>query len=374
MSRKTKNIIAIIMVIAVTAIALLGISNQKLKHTDDKNVIKIGAILPLTGNYAFAGESCRDGMLLAIEMFNKVHGKKVKVLCEDGKGTSKDSISSYNILSQQNVPIIFCAASVTANAIVNPALKQLTLLAIVSDSNITKKNSNVYNLTINSQQEIQAIFNFLSLKKTNQVAIIGEKDELGKEINEVARSLAPKFDISIVVNEEISGAETIVPAITRIMSYNPGAIFIGTAGSNAALIAKRLRELNYSGLICGLKSFNSPSIISQAGQAANGIHICMTSYDTEDGSLEAQNFKNDYISRFNKEPDIMAAYSFCIIDLALKAYVSANFDINMAKQILSETKNANSIFGPITCTDNRMFVFPVDVGFLYNGKVKKAGL
>ena len=366
-----KNMKLLISLSVVVVLVALIFWHQMQKTNDVKSDIKIGAILPLTGVFAFAGESCRNGMLLAVEKFNETDPNIIiQVLCEDGKGTSKDSLSSYNKLLQKNITMFFCAASVTAEAIVNPLLKQLTLLAIVSDSKITLKNNNVYNLTVNSNQEISTIFRYLAGKNFKKIAIIYQKDELGSEINDVSRHFAPLFNLSIIANEEVSDAETVSSAIARVLAKHPEAIFIGTAGNNAALIAKKLRESNYSGRICALKSFNTPRITNQAGEAANGIYICYTPYDLVDSQEELLRFKTSYKARFNTSPDIMAAYSFCIIDLALKACKEAHFDIEKTKQILSATKDQPSIFGPITCAEDRIFVFPIDVGILNNGQIQ----
>ncbi|RKZ22128.1 hypothetical protein DRQ18_03210, partial [bacterium] len=53
-----------------------------------EKVIKIGAILPLTGRTAFLGEGERNALLLAVEEINKegINGKKIELIIEDSKG------------------------------------------------------------------------------------------------------------------------------------------------------------------------------------------------------------------------------------------------------------------------------------------------
>ena len=89
MNSKNKVILAIVAVLAIAAIIALGIKNQMQKQPDDENVIKIGAILPLTGAFAFEGEKAAAAIRMAADEFNESPSakKKIKLLLEDGKFT-----------------------------------------------------------------------------------------------------------------------------------------------------------------------------------------------------------------------------------------------------------------------------------------------
>lgn len=67
-----------------------------------QEVHEIGAIIPLTGDYANLGQSCRKGIDLAIKQINEessIHGrKKLKVIYEDSKGKPADAVTAVNKL------------------------------------------------------------------------------------------------------------------------------------------------------------------------------------------------------------------------------------------------------------------------------------
>ena len=375
MNSKNKIILAVVAVLAIAAIIALGIKNQMNHNSgDDENVIRLGAIMPLTGPLAFVGESSKEGLLLAVDIFNNsVNGKRIKVILEDGKGTVKDSISAYNNLMMQSPSILFCVASVTAKAVVTPSLDVLTILSTVSDSTIAEKNQNVFNITVNSQQELQAMCHFWESKSIKKVGLIYQKDELGLEIKETIHEICLQHGINIIGEEEISTAESILSATTRTKDTFPEAVFVGATGSNAAMTVKRLVENNFKGIICCLKGFNSPSVLKQAGEAANGVYLCYTNYDMDDESQsnELKQFRDLFLKKYNHVPDALATDSFCVINLALKKIDSAGFNFEEAKKLLLETNNEPSVLGNLSCTSKRFFIFPIGVGIIREGHINK---
>lgn len=76
----------------------------------EEDVIKIGAILPMTGNAAIYGESMRQGAELATEQINKLNSKKVEIIFEDSKGDPKEALSAFNKL-KDNTNVVITAIS-----------------------------------------------------------------------------------------------------------------------------------------------------------------------------------------------------------------------------------------------------------------------
>jgi ABC-type branched-subunit amino acid transport system substrate-binding protein len=88
----------------IVIIILLGILygvNRKPIAPTTKEPIKIGAILPLTGEAAVWGENVKTGIELAKEGINKkggINGRKIEVIYEDGQCDSKTGVSAVQKL------------------------------------------------------------------------------------------------------------------------------------------------------------------------------------------------------------------------------------------------------------------------------------
>ncbi len=90
--------------IALVVIVLFGLAifrTDKEKGTTVQEPIKIGAVLPLTGIAAIAGEAELNGIQLAVEEINKsggINGKQIKLIVEDDHSQPKDTVSAINKL------------------------------------------------------------------------------------------------------------------------------------------------------------------------------------------------------------------------------------------------------------------------------------
>ena len=75
-------------------IGLTGCQGKK-----EDNVIKIGAILPLTGYAAFNGQTCKEGLELALSEIDSIKTNyKFDFRCEDSKSSVKDAQMAYKKL------------------------------------------------------------------------------------------------------------------------------------------------------------------------------------------------------------------------------------------------------------------------------------
>ena len=86
----------VVLVIGGLGVYLYKRSSNSISYTDE---VRIGVILPLSGDLAFLGESGKNGVLLAEYYINSIQkGRKLKVILEDGKGQPSVSISAANKL------------------------------------------------------------------------------------------------------------------------------------------------------------------------------------------------------------------------------------------------------------------------------------
>ena len=119
MSKTTKTIISLIIIIILIAGIWWGMSRKSTQlPTTKKEVIKIGAILPLTGVESRVGELSKNGLIMAENEINAkggIQGKDIKVIIEDFQSDTKKAVTSYNYLkSVHKVPVILTIGSPVA--------------------------------------------------------------------------------------------------------------------------------------------------------------------------------------------------------------------------------------------------------------------
>ena len=96
-----KRIVAIIMILVMT-IAFAGCSNTDAKANE---VIKLGVIGPITGDYSMYGSAVAEGAKLAAMEINAaggINGSDIEIIAYDSKGDKTEAVNAYNRLRDQD--------------------------------------------------------------------------------------------------------------------------------------------------------------------------------------------------------------------------------------------------------------------------------
>ena len=121
MEKKKKNkvlawlIPVVVIVIIIALIAVFSVQKPK-----EEKVIKIGAILPLTGKVSYWGEPVLKGMNFAIQEINSkggINGKKLKLIVEDSKADPKEGVTAANKLISEGVITMIVHTTAVSNAV-----------------------------------------------------------------------------------------------------------------------------------------------------------------------------------------------------------------------------------------------------------------
>ena len=87
--------------LTVAFLAILALTFSACTNDKEPQVIKIGAILPLTGPIAFFGEYEKNAINIACSEINDrggIKGKKVEVIYEDSQNDPKKAVNAFNKL------------------------------------------------------------------------------------------------------------------------------------------------------------------------------------------------------------------------------------------------------------------------------------
>lgn len=108
----------------LSAAALLLLSGQPV-HAQD-STIKIGAVQPITGRFAFAGVHINDGLAHAIDMANQeggINGKRIQYIPEDGTYQLDVALAAFKRIMTRDNPLIMYGESTGLGKAVSPEIK-----------------------------------------------------------------------------------------------------------------------------------------------------------------------------------------------------------------------------------------------------------
>ncbi len=281
-------------------ILLIGCNQSK------NDTIKIGAILPLTGDYAQIGKDIQSGMLQALDdaiLEGQINKGQVEILFEDGQIDTRKTVSAYNKLFEINN--IQAVTTVTSKSIlaIKPLVNKNKVVLINGSaiSTIIEDSSDFcFSLIPNAAIESRALaaFAFENYKYHN-IAIVYRNDQSGAsfkdEFTKSFKELGGTISITEAHTPNTTDFRTIITKLKNIRNID--AIFMPSFGHETAMFAKQSEELNFVKQIFTYEIFNRPASINAAGSSASRVIFCSPNFN--ETSEEAIKLKDKIVTNFN---------------------------------------------------------------------------
>lgn len=341
----------------VLALILLAIPSY------GKESIKIGLIVPLTGDVKTFGESAKNGFLMAIEEYSKTGRYTIipviaddrndpteganaalklitqdKVIAISGPLTSKVAIPISDIANSHKVPMITGTATNPKVTVYEGKRKPYVFRACFIDP---------------FQGTVAATFALKNLSNKTAAVLYDVGNDYSKGLAEYFRTTFIKGNGSIVAYESYQKDDVDFSAlITKIQIKKPEVIYLPDYYNKVALIARQIREKGLKSTLIGGDGWDSPELLKIAGNSiVGGYFTNHYSPDRKDPVSEA--FIKLYKEKHQMIPDTFAALSYDATGMLLKAIDSSKTkkpeDII---RYLATLKNYKGVTGRITFDKN----------------------
>ena len=167
-----KVVASIFLITAIT----LSFTQLSCKSKGEK-VIKIGAILPLTGNLAFLGQPGKNAILLMNEQLQKEH---IKVNLYDSKADPAVALNAFRkAVNVDNVKIFLTTLTGVSLAIKPVAKKEGVFQGIIAIyPRIAEDYEKAFQICYNAVEETKLIIDFVKRKRPNKVFVFASRDPI----------------------------------------------------------------------------------------------------------------------------------------------------------------------------------------------------
>lgn len=262
----------------IIVILLLGVFIKVGKTTSSPSSsvkpIKIGAILPLTGPIASAGEAAKHGIEKAVSDLAK-EGKNIEVIYEDGQYDSKVSISAYNKFKIEgiNALVVFGTPSVMPLiSLVNA--DHIPLMALTLTPTYSTPNDYTFRMiasgVVTAKSGSDILIDKLGKKK---IAVMYLTNDYGVGVLKFFKEFVGTRATIVAEEGAATGVVDYRTQLTKIKAANPDGIYLAMAYKEAGLFVKQAKELGISVPFVGDQPIDSPDFIATAGNASEGTIV-----------------------------------------------------------------------------------------------------
>jgi len=316
-----KNRKALVAIAAVVVVAVVGWLIYRAYVSPREEVIKVGAILPLSGGLAYFGEQEQPAITIAAEQFRKMHPDiDVQVFFEDHKGDPKEGVFALRkMLTSHRVKLFITQISSVTMALL-PVIEDnsaaCVTFAMHPKINESKNAIRIYASII---QESQAIAKHIFESGKRNIGVFYVNDVWGDEARKGFEFFHKFFGGRIAFAEPVDQREReFRSVISRALhGKTVEGIYLATYGPVSVPLIKQLREVDKDVSIFGNLAVAWSHIRQGIGDAGVGMEVVMPPFLPEE-HITSQ-FVVEYQRRVGKLPEYEAAFAHDATLIALAA-------------------------------------------------------
>ncbi len=350
-------------VMAMTLLAGCGGNTGSSTSGTTGDIIKIGAIGPLSGAASTYGISVKEGAQLLEKEVNDaggINGKKIQFVFEDDQADPNSSMQAFNkLVDDEKVVAILGPVTSGASLAVAPnaTSRQIPMITPTGTEPTITKVGGEYMFRgcfVDSfQGEVLAKYSSETLKSKTAAVLYNSGSDYSKGI---ADSFKAKFEAAggtvgefLTYNDKDTDFKA---QLTKIKTSNPDVIVLPDYYNVVGLIAKQARGMGIQSQFLGGDGWESEELTKIGQDAVNGA-LYINHYYSGDTDPAVKSFVDSYKKEYNKEPDAFAALSYDTSKILVKAIEKAGKTDGAAIKDALATMEMTSVTGNIKFNSER---------------------
>jgi len=351
--------------IAIVALGLVvwGVSSMGGKQaTNDTGAVKIGAVLPLTGDAAVYGEPLNKVLQIAVGEINAnggINGRQVELLVEDGKCNGQDAASAaQKLINVDGVKVIiggFCSSESLAMVPIAAAAK----VALISPGSSSPKLTNaspyfVRNYPSDSAQGAVLANIAFTDKGWKKVAFIQEQTDYAQGVYSAFSAEFTKLGGTVTNEAFPTETADFRSLVSKVKSGNPDAVFLSVqTPAVAARILTQIKQLGWKPKLMAADVVpGDPETVSKYKDILEGTLTAEFGTDATNPKFAAM--IASYKTKYGEEPPYQG-YAQTVYDsayLVQGAIVAVGYDGTKVANWLHTVKDWQGASGTVTIGAN----------------------
>ena len=341
--------------IALAALVLTFSCAKKAKE------IKIGAILPLTGDVAIYGAMVKNGIDLAVDkanLQNVIPGRKIKIIYEDTQAKPELAVSAVNkLITIDKVPVIIGAMASSEVMAIAPIMNEKKTILVspaATSHDITDAGDYIFRTIVSDIYDgIAMARHAFHEKKFRKVGVFYVIEAGPQGVAEAFIAEFKRLGGNITRVEKCSrGDKDFRTQIMNIDNSGPEALYFALYPRETEFLARQIRELGFDKFLMTHQLIDDPEVLSRLGKAANGIIFSTPKLTPETGDSVVKAFYKEYRERYNKEPQNFVPNAYDAVMIIAKAMARYGYDAEAVKKGLYEIKDYHDASGVISIDKN----------------------
>ncbi|HEX7629034.1 MAG TPA: ABC transporter substrate-binding protein, partial [Candidatus Methylomirabilis sp.] len=280
--------------------------------------IKIGQIIPITGEAAESGRYQKQGADIAVDQINAaggINGRKIQIVLEDDQTTNPGGVAALQkLLEDKEIPVIVSSLRSTQVQAMLPTINEAKIPMAIGGTNygLTHSGSRwVFRFRPHDGMSAKVIAKLIVEElKQKKVGIVHSSDAFGNGGRDMLTPAVKELGGEVVFTQGFNNQEKDYTAVVQGLKKS-GATTLGTYftfGTDLGIFARQLKQQGVQVKWVGSPSITNVDSRNLAGDALWGTYG-VTDFHV-DASPASKAFATAYKAKFGQDPDLYASWCY----------------------------------------------------------------
>ena len=338
--------------------------------------IRVGVVLPETGDGKSVGHFVRSGMELAREEVNRyvLGSSTLQFIVEDSESRPEVAAAAFEkLIHDDEVSVILGPGYSSSAAVAFPIAQQNSVVAFsptAAAAGLGAIGDFVFRVPAPVSRIAQSTLEVAKAKlDLNRVAVIYDSTDVfsASGFEETGKALSALGVETLTAEAFATGQTDFSAELSRINNLKPDVILVWARPLQRVVIPVQGRELGIPYEIPFLVFGFASSQIEQAGPAAEGL-ITGTFWSRSIDTPANRAFIENYRARFGGEPDLFAAEGYVCVRILAAALIRAGSTSSELVRDALATVEMPTVVGQFAFDANGDPTYPAVLQVVRNGK------
>jgi branched-chain amino acid transport system substrate-binding protein len=366
---KGKIMRTIVLSVWLAATLVGGACKTDPTSTPAADKVRIGLLMPMTGDTANFGISSSNAIRMAADEVNQaggINGKQIELLLQDDRSDPTEAANiATRFVSQDGVHAIIGEVGSSRTLAAAPIAQSAKIPMLTPSStnpDVTRKGNYIFRSCFMDTVQGPAMAQFAakSLNTKRAALLIDRRNDYSTGLEKPITNNYVRLGGQIVITQSYqAGDQDFNAQLTSIKGANPDVIFVPGYYGDVGLIAKQARDKGLAVPLIGGDGWDSPSLYQIGGSALDGSYFT-NHYSPNDSDPRVQKFVKDYQGRHGTVPDALAATGYDAALIMFDAMKRAGtLESAAIRDALAATKDFPGVTGTVTFNADRDAVKPI---------------
>jgi len=321
--------------------------------------LKVGVVIPLTGDVATYGDEAKKGILLAADEAKAAGAVSPEVLIVDNEGRQQATITAANKFIDTDHVHVIIGAITSNNSIAAGDRAEAAGVPMVTPAStnvdITRDKNYIFRVCFTDEFQGSAAADFVydTLGHRRAAVLVCSSETYSMGLGTTFSEAFKRRGGQIVSHMSFpSETDDFSGQITQLRLKAPDVIFLPAYYEAVAKCISQARTAGLRATFMGTDGWDSPDLYTLSGGAVKGNYFT-THFSPDEERPIVKQFVQNYHAYYDKSPGAIAALSYDAARLVFDAAKRAGkADREAIKNALAATENFEGVTGNFSIDEN----------------------